>query len=75
MSAEYERMLEGYMDIVEGAMLLGCSDSYMRRHSVGGIEPRIKFVKIAGKIRFKVRDLEDFIASQNTETPVIEDAA
>lgn len=67
MSETLEEMLESFETLKEVAAHLGVSDSYVRRHSVGKYEPTIPFVKIARKIRFKVRDVEEFIAAQNPD--------
>jgi hypothetical protein len=50
------------MGLTEASQLTSLSPSYLRRHSVGGLEPRIPFRKIGGKIKFLVRDLEAVIA-------------
>lgn len=66
-SENYEKLLDQFMGLREAGMLTSTSESYLRRHSVGGQEPVIPHIKLAGKIKFRIRDLETWIASQNEE--------
>ncbi len=56
--------LDQFVSVKEASRRLYVSEAYLRRHSVGKVEPRIPFSKIAGRIRFRVRDLEYFIDDQ-----------
>jgi len=45
----------------EASQFTDLSESYLRRHSVGGLQPRIPYLKLGGKIKFRVADLMDMM--------------
>ncbi len=61
---DYQKLRATLLGLQEAAQFTSASQSYLRRHSVGRIEPVIPFRKIAGRIKFTVGDLENFIQSQ-----------
>jgi hypothetical protein len=49
-------------DTRQTASLLGLSDFFVRDHSVGGVEPRIPFIRLGrNRIRFRASDLKAFL--------------
>jgi hypothetical protein len=60
-------MDERYFRIKEVVARYGLTPQYWRLHSSGGKAPLLKFTRIGGRIFYKLVDVEEFIARQNSQ--------
>jgi excisionase family DNA binding protein len=54
--------METLLTVEEAAKLLGVGHRWIRNRTSKRANPRLTFFRLGGQLKFKVRDLEDYIA-------------
>ena len=64
----FDRRLE-ILSLKEASQFTSLSESYLRRHSVGNLEPKIPYKKLGGRIKFFYSDLVNVIQGLPDQVP------